>query len=57
MTERAKYTTQKKRKEQKFYEKHKLMTHALFRTLVQTIIKEMQTPINGISGHQKNQFF
>ena len=59
MTEGKIYDSKTKRKEQKFYEKHKLMTsHSFRRSFCSNYYKKMQTPIlMAISGHQKESVF
>lgn len=59
MTEGKIYDSKTKRKEQKFYEKHKLMTsHSFRRSFCSNFYKKMQTPIlMAISGHQKESVF
>jgi integrase len=59
MTEGKIYDSKTKRKELKFYEKHKLMTtHSFRRSFCSNYYKKIATPIlMAISGHQKESVF
>ena len=59
MTEGKIYDSKTKRKELKFYEKHKLMTsHSFRRSYCSNYYKKIPTPIlMAISGHQKESVF